>query len=150
MNRCGCRRAYRQWGVAIALLVGSESVALARTPTSLLGAAADPTAETAAREWMFRAEPVAILDATAMDGSRLAWVLFELPVGVEVDPTYADDAAVVGAALEEWSASQIRMCHISRHPRDGIRASAHACPLLMADTRASSPSSTPASSSTVD
>jgi len=28
---------------------------------------------------------------------------------------------------------RIRICHISRHPRDGVPAEEHACPLLIAD-----------------
>jgi len=30
-------------------------------------------------------------------------------------------------------ATRIRICHISRHPRDGVPAEEHACPLLIAD-----------------
>jgi hypothetical protein len=30
-------------------------------------------------------------------------------------------------------AMRIRICHISRHPRDGVPAEEHACPLLIAD-----------------
>jgi hypothetical protein len=30
-------------------------------------------------------------------------------------------------------AARIRVCHISRHPRDGVPASEHACPLIVAD-----------------
>jgi hypothetical protein len=28
---------------------------------------------------------------------------------------------------------RVRICHISRHPRDGIPAAEHACPLVIAD-----------------
>ena len=31
----------------------------------------------------------------------------------------------------------IRLCHISHHPRDGVRAEIHACPLLIADSNVS-------------
>jgi hypothetical protein len=36
-------------------------------------------------------------------------------------------------SLTEGTLAAIRFCHISRHPRDGIRAALHACPLLVAD-----------------
>jgi hypothetical protein len=35
----------------------------------------------------------------------------------------------------ERLATRIPVCHISRHPRDGIRAELHACPLVLADRR---------------
>jgi hypothetical protein len=30
-------------------------------------------------------------------------------------------------------AAHVRICHISRHPRDGVPAEVHACPLLIAE-----------------
>jgi hypothetical protein len=38
-----------------------------------------------------------------------------------VQPTIADPVA------------RARVCHISRHPRDGVPATEHACPLVVAD-----------------
>jgi|SRR5579863_1490563 hypothetical protein len=29
--------------------------------------------------------------------------------------------------------ARVRVCHISRHPRDGVPATGHACPLVIAD-----------------
>lgn len=49
--------------------------------------------------------------------------------------TSADPADV--AAHEDGlvkTAAHARVCHISRHPRDGMPASEHACPLFVADT----------------
>ncbi len=34
------------------------------------------------------------------------------------------------------SLAGLRLCHISRHPRDGVRSEIHACPLLVADSDA--------------
>jgi hypothetical protein len=39
----------------------------------------------------------------------------------------------------EWVASRMPICHISRHPRDGIRAELHACPLVVADRTENAP-----------
>jgi hypothetical protein len=65
-------------------------------------------------------------------------------------PFAVDDRDFANSAL----ATHIRICHISRHPRDGVPAEEHACPLLIADatqaviapaTLPSAPSSTPKS-----
>jgi hypothetical protein len=34
----------------------------------------------------------------------------------------------------------LRLCHISHHPRDGVRADLHACPLLVAEAETAVPS----------
>jgi hypothetical protein len=51
----------------------------------------------------------------------------------------AVDSAHAGATKVEVPvvrlATRIPVCHISRHPRDGIRAELHACPLVLADGR---------------
>jgi hypothetical protein len=45
----------------------------------------------------------------------------------------ADDSFVLPA---EGAVAGIRLCHISHHPRDGMRAALHACPLVVADADA--------------
>jgi len=42
------------------------------------------------------------------------------------------DASVAIRPIETEIA-RIRICHISRHPRDGMPAAEHACPLVVAD-----------------
>jgi hypothetical protein len=45
------------------------------------------------------------------------------------------DATAKGDALGDVTQARLsptRVCHISRHPRDGIPASIHACPLVFA------------------
>jgi hypothetical protein len=43
--------------------------------------------------------------------------------------TVAADRDLANSAL----AARIRICHISRHPRDGVPAEEHACPLFIAE-----------------
>ena len=40
--------------------------------------------------------------------------------------------------LTKALAARVRVCHISRHPRDGMPASEHACPLFVAEVSAPS------------
>jgi hypothetical protein len=47
-----------------------------------------------------------------------------------VDP----DRAEVGAGM-----ARINLCHISHHPRDGLRPEQHACPLFIANAPRSAP-----------
>jgi hypothetical protein len=43
--------------------------------------------------------------------------------------TFAADRDLANSVF----AARIRICHISRHPRDGVPAEEHACPLFIAD-----------------
>jgi hypothetical protein len=45
----------------------------------------------------------------------------------------ATEAARVAQPTIVDELARIRVCHISRHPRDGVPATEHACPLVIAD-----------------
>jgi len=58
--------------------------------------------------------------AAADSSATAASVVSALPLP---DPGVVSRAAV----------ARVRICHISRHPRDGMPASEHACPLFIAE-----------------
>jgi hypothetical protein len=45
-----------------------------------------------------------------------------------------DGSAIHSASGDEFA--RIRICHISKHPRDGVPATEHACPLIIAEADA--------------
>lgn len=114
MNRfCQC-------ALAIVTVLSVEGVSFA-------GTTAGPTASVAAQG----ATPVATghslnLSASLRDLAALASEM---------------DEGASGASSSDVL-SGIRLCHISHHPRDGIRAEVHACPLLIADFDVASSQST--------
>ncbi|HXW33734.1 MAG TPA: hypothetical protein VEJ87_04085 [Acidimicrobiales bacterium] len=73
------------------------------------------------------AEPLAGREAPAAESPRA--------------PGNVPDAAQMAArpTRVETGIARIRICHISRHPRDGVPATEHACPLVVAEADVASP-----------
>ena len=123
MNRTLLRQLYRISLVASTWLV-LESVSFADTsapPRSSAGirAAASPQEPTGESSASGR-EP--LLSPAQSERGRVDWRNV-------LDPSKAHALA----RMLESALARARVCHISRHPRDGLRASEHACPLLFAD-----------------
>lgn len=89
--------------LALALVLAFEGAAAAKTQAAELATSHEAIASAASQS-----PPAATATATA---------------------TFAADRDFANSAL----AAHIRICHISRHPRDGVPAEEHACPLLVAD-----------------
>lgn len=79
---------------------------------------------------------------TSLSMSGRLFVAAALLVSLEGVSYARTTAQPLRAATEAQRASQVtivdelarvRVCHISRHPRDGVPATEHACPLVIAD-----------------
>ncbi len=102
-------------GVAVASLLALEGVSFARTPATPV---------------------VAPASASTVDAT------IQLPVGANAPSTRAtqNEFSSESPALQSAN-TRIRVCHISRHPRDGMRSEEHACPLFIAEAEAAAASS---------
>jgi hypothetical protein len=64
----------------------------------------------------------------------------ETSAAVSAGSAGTKEASVIHAPSEDGVA-RIRICHISKHPRDGVPATEHACPLIIAEADAVTPAS---------
>jgi hypothetical protein len=93
--------------LALSLVLAVEGVAAAKTPAAELATSHEASAS-ASQVTSPSAAPVTAAATSASD---------------------REFANFVNGPL----AARIRICHISRHPRDGMPAEEHACPLFIAD-----------------
>jgi hypothetical protein len=98
-----------------ALLAFVSVLAVERTSYAL-------TMESPARAW---------LEEPGQDVAASVAIVEAVPGG----SSYADHDRVEGAVVM----ARIDLCHISHHPRDGLRPEQHACPLFIADARPFAP-----------
>jgi hypothetical protein len=103
-------------GVAVASLLALEGVSFARTPATPVVAQASAST----------------VDATTQARGEAN------PAARDTQNEFTSESPVLQSAN-----ARIRVCHISRHPRDGMRSEEHACPLFIADAQpAAAPSIT--------
>jgi hypothetical protein len=100
-----------------------------RTPGHLLGAVAMLLSFEGVSYARTTAQPLrAVTEAAAAGDSKAA------------DIASAKDESVIHSTSGDEFA-RIRICHISKHPRDGVPATEHACPLIIAEADATVPAS---------
>jgi hypothetical protein len=77
--------------------------------------------------------PELLVDEPARDGSAMTLdaVVVAPALSLPVRPVGEKDRSDAGEADDR---GRDRMCHISRHPRDGIRPERHPCPPVVAGT----------------
>jgi hypothetical protein len=77
--------------------------------------------------------PELLLDPSPRDGSAMTLevVVVESTPALLPPPVSGNDRSDAGEADDH---ARDRMCHISRHPRDGIQPERHPCPPLVAGT----------------
>lgn len=89
------------------------------------------------KSWCWAIVMIAITLFEGVSFARTRWATIAEYAQAE-DVVAVDSAHTSATNVEvpvERLATRIPVCHISRHPRDGIRAELHACPLVLADGR---------------